>query len=200
MADKTKILIVEDDQYLLTLFRFALQTHGADFELTIAADSDSALHLARELKPDLILLDIMLPGDVDGIEICRQLRSDPAMHGTGIIMVTALDDAVTQRKAIDAGAADYWIKPINTRNLLDRVRAVLNLKRPASARSVIAEPIEPRDASYPTPRTAPRNAPRPGLEAAVNSIKTTFSGLEPDDWAEIQALAEARLAYKEAHK
>ena len=194
MADKLKLLIVEDDQYLLTLFRFALQTRGAEFEITTAGDADTALQLARDLNPDLILLDILLPGDVDGVEICRQLRSDPAMHGTGIVMVTAIDDSVTRQAAIEAGAADYWIKPINTRNLLDRVRAVLNLKRATPVRSAAPESIEPH---APVVHTA---TAQPALDAVIDSMKTTLSKLDPRDWAEIQALAEARLTYKNTHK
>lgn len=195
MTDKLKLLIVEDDQYLLTLFRFALQTRGAEFDIAIAGDADTALQLARDLKPDLILLDIMLPGDVDGIEICRQLRSDPAMHGTGIIMVTALDDPVTRQAAIEAGAADYWLKPINTRNLLDRVRAVLNVKHLTTSRASIPNPI---DLPRPVGPAAPP-AP-PGLDTALASLKSLFSQLEPSDWAELQALAEARLAHRKAAK
>jgi DNA-binding response OmpR family regulator len=194
MSDKLKLLIVEDDQYLLTLFRFALHTRGAEFEITTAGDADTALQLARDLKPDLILLDILLPGDIDGVEICRQIRSDPAMHGTGIVMVTAVDDAVTRRAAIEAGAADYWIKPINTRNLLDRVRAVLNLKRTTLARSDEPEPIEPH---APAVRTT---AGQPALDTAIDAMKATLAKLDPKDWAEIQALAEARLAYKNTRK
>ena len=195
MADKLKLLIVEDDQYLLTLFRFALQTRGAEFDIAIAGDADTALQLARDSKPDLILLDIMLPGDVDGIEICRQLRSDPAMRGTGIIMVTALDDPVTRQAAIEAGAADYWLKPINTRNLLDRVRAVLNVKHLTASRAAAPNPI---DLPRPVGPAAP--PPSPGLDAAMASFKSLFSQLEPTDWAELQALAEARLAHRKAAK
>jgi DNA-binding response OmpR family regulator len=192
MADKTKLLIVEDDEYLLPLFRFALLTRGSDFEISIAGDSDNALDLAHKLKPDLILLDILLPGDLDGIEVCRQIRSDPDMRGTGVIMVTAVDDAVTRQRAIEAGAADYWLKPINTRGLADRVRAVLSLKRVAPPRHPAPEPIEPR-----TPPTRPIHpADPPALDKAVDSIRTALAGLDPDDWAEIQALAEARLAHR----
>lgn len=200
MTDRTKILIVEDDQYLLTLFRFALQTRGSDFDIVTAADSDSALSAARDIKPDLILLDILLPGDVDGVEICRQIRSDPAMKGTGIVMVTALDDEVTRQRAIEAGAADYWIKPINTRGLVDRVRAVLSLKRSTPTRATITPEPEPRP--QPTrlvPATPPAfasAADSPALDKAISSIRTALAGLDPNDWADIQALAEARLAHK----
>lgn len=198
MTDKIRILIVEDDQYLLTLFRFALQTRTSEFEITTAADSDSALQQAREQKPDLILLDIMLPGDVDGVEICRQIRRDPAMRGTGVVMVTAVDDMQVRQAAIEAGAADYWLKPINTRGLVERVRAVLNLKRTAGARPGSADLLhEPRTTGVTLTFT---EAGKPGLDTAVNSIGRTFASLDPDDWAEIQALAEARLAFKKAAK
>ena len=200
MTDKTKLLIVEDDQYLLTLFRFALQTRGSDFDIVTAADSDSALSAAREIKPDLILLDILLPGDVDGVEICRQIRSDPAMKGTGIVMVTALDDEVTRQRAIEAGAADYWIKPIDTRGLVDRVRAVLSLKRSTPTRATITPEPEPRpQPTRSVPATPPASAPAadfPALDKAISSIRTALAGLDPNDWADIQALAEARLAHK----
>ncbi len=193
MTDKTKLLIVEDDEYLLPLFRFALMTRGSDYEISIASDSDSALALAHELKPDLILLDILLPGDIDGVEICRQIRSDPEMRGTGVIMVTAIDDALTRQRAIEAGAADYWIKPINTRGLSDRVRAVLSLKRALPPRPAPVEVIEPR---VPAARSTIPASDAPGLDKALNSIRTALAGLDPDDWAEIQALAEARLAHR----
>jgi len=200
MTDKIKLLVVEDDQYLLTLFRFALQTRGTDFEIVTAADSDSALAAAHAVKPDLILLDILLPGDVDGIEICRQIRSDPTMKGTGIVMVTALDDEVTRQRAIEAGAADYWTKPINTRGLVDRVRAVLSLKRPTPTRATITSEAEPRpQPTRSVPAATPASTPKsdsPALDKAISSIRTALAGLDPNDWADIQALAEARLAHK----
>ncbi len=200
MADKLKLLIVEDDQYLLTLFRFALQTRGAEFDITTASDADTALQVAHEFKPDLMLLDIMLPGDVDGIEICRQIRSDPTMRGTGIVMVTALDDPATRQSAIEAGAADYWLKPINTRNLLDRVRAVLNVKHIAPSRMAAAEPIDLRRPARPATGAPATSTVPANLDTVMSSLKSTFSHLEPGDWAELQALAEARLAVKQATK
>src|SRR5512147_1263180 len=165
MADKLKLLIVEDDQYLLTLFRFALQTRGAEFDISTATEADTALQLARDLKPDLILLDIMLPGDVDGVEICRKIRSDPEMRGTGVVMVTALDDPVTRQAAIEAGAADYWLKPINTRNLLDRVRSILNMKRLTTApRPTVSDTLGSRT---PTKTAVPAKVAPADLDAAM---------------------------------
>ena len=195
MTDPTRLLIVEDDQYLITLFKFALQTRGADFEIFTAGDGAAALSLARDTRPDLILLDIMLPGDVDGVEVCRQIRRDPAMRGVGVVMVTALEDPATRQAAIEAGAADYWTKPISARHLQERVRAVLNLKRPATIRSGAAGPIGPSEAAAPPAREA-----APGLESAVAAIRRTYTQLEPSDWAEIQALADARLNYRKAGK
>lgn len=188
MPDKIKILIVEDDQYLLTLLRFALTARSMDFDIVTAADGETALGLAEVVKPDLILLDILLPGQLDGIEVCRAVRSNPDMRGVGVVMVTALNDDKVRQRAIEAGAADYWTKPINMRNLPDRVRAVLNIKRMPVTRSN-PQPIS----------AAPLKAeaqPVPTLDSVVAAIKTTFAHLEPQDWAEIQALAEARAAYK----
>jgi two-component system phosphate regulon response regulator PhoB len=192
MSDKVKVLVVEDDQYLLTLFRFALTTRGTEFEIMTAYEADTALQLAREVKPDLVLLDILLPGDVDGIDVCRQIHSDPEMRGVGVVMVTACDDLPTRQAALEAGAADYWVKPISTRNLLDRVRGLLSLK-PAAQTRAAARPIH-------VPPVQIGGAPKPGLDTALDSLRRAFSDLDPEDWAEIQALAEARAAYKQRQK
>lgn len=193
MTDKVKILIVEDEQYLLTLFRFALTMRSVDFDIITAVDGETALDLAHAIKPDLILLDILLPGSLDGIDVCRAIRTDPDMRGVGIVMVTALDDPLTRQRAIEAGAADYWLKPINTRNLLDRVRAVLSIKRMPVARPAGPEPMSATSGQL-------EAKPVSRLDAAIASIRTTFADLEPQDWAEIQALVEARAAYKKTSR
>jgi len=197
--DKIRILIVEDDLELLNLFRMALSVRAAEFEIVTATSSGSAVSLARDLLPDLILLDIMLPGDIDGIEICRQLHIDPATRSVGVIMITALDDPTTRRSAVEAGAIDYWTKPISIKGLQDRVRNVLKLKHgsevnPAAgfvaATGFVAEQSK-------TTTTAPATKNRPGLDSFLATLQKTLAELEPEDWKEILALAEARLAYKQ---
>jgi DNA-binding response OmpR family regulator len=202
MSGKIRILIVEDDLELLNLFRMALSVRATDFEIVTATSSGSAVSLARDLLPDLILLDIMLPGDIDGIEICRQLHFDPATRGVGVVMVSALDDPTTHRSAIEAGAIDYWTKPISIRGLQDRVRNVLKLKhgsdiRPAAG-FVAATGFVAEQSKTTTPAPATKN--RPGLDSILAALQKTLAELEPEDWKEILVLAETRLAYKQRAK
>jgi DNA-binding response OmpR family regulator len=194
MPGKNPILIVEDDQNLLRLFRLGLAARLSEFEVLYASDGDTALKLMREVQPAVVLLDILLPGGMDGIQICRQVRSNPAMSGVSVIMVSALNDAETRRAAIDAGATDFWAKPISPRELPDRVRAVLRRistsASPPSPGELDAEPV-----SDSAPATI-GPAAQPGLESAVESLRGILSHLDPEDWKEIQALAEARLEYR----
>jgi DNA-binding response OmpR family regulator len=196
MSGKIRILIVEDDLELLNLFRMALSVRATDFEIVTATSSGSAVSLARDLLPDLILLDIMLPGDIDGIEICRQLHFDPATRGVGVVMVSALDDPTTHRSAIEAGAIDYWAKPISIRGLQDRVRNVLKLKHGSEVNPATGFVTERAK----TTTTAPATKNRPGLDNILAALQKTLAELEPEDWKEILALAEARLAYRQRAK
>ena len=110
-----KILVIEDDCDMLALLSVLL--HQADFEVLQANSSIEGLKLAQQAKPDLVLLDIVLP-DLDGWETCRRLREIADMP---IVFVTALADAETQSKGRDVGD-DYIIKPVDPRELIKRVR------------------------------------------------------------------------------
>jgi DNA-binding response OmpR family regulator len=188
ISRKIQILLVEDDEELLGLFQLGLAIKGIEFEVRSATDGHRALELARENHPDLILLDIRLPGDIDGIEVCRRVRSDPDMRGVGVVMLSALSDTRTRQAAIEAGAADYWVKPVRPRDLSEKVRAILNLKRPQ-------EMPAPNLATAPT-----HSATRPGLDSVIESIRATLTDLDPEDWSEIQALAETRRELKRRGK
>jgi len=118
----TRILVVEDDPIIRQTVDYALRRAG--FETTTAADGDAALVAAREHGPDLVLLDLMLPGR-DGYEVAEQLRSGD--KEVAIIMVTALDQDRDKVRGLDAGADDYITKPFSMDELLARVRA--NLRR-----------------------------------------------------------------------
>jgi DNA-binding response OmpR family regulator len=156
---------------------------STEFEVFAATDGVSALDLARQIRPDLILLDIMLPAGLDGIHLCRQFRADPDLYGTGVVMVTALAEPKTRQAALDAGAADYWIKPVRPRELVDKIRAVLH--------------IDPAPERPPTSLNAhATQAAAPGLDAVIDSIRSTLSELSPGDWREIETLAQARLEAK----
>ncbi|MDD5082388.1 MAG: response regulator transcription factor [Dehalococcoidales bacterium] len=118
MADK-KILVVDDDSKTVELVRLYLNRDG--YRVITANDGVTALRLAREEHPDLIVLDLMLPG-IDGLEICRTLRDE---SGVPIIMLTARTTEQDKLVGLDLGADDYVTKPFSPRELASRVRAVL---------------------------------------------------------------------------
>jgi adenylate cyclase len=97
------------------------------YEVVVARDGEEALAAAREKQPDLILLDIMMP-KIDGIEVCRRLKSDPAFPFTPIIMVTALTDSKDLVRGFEAGGDDYLTKPVDRQALSARVKSMLRIK------------------------------------------------------------------------
>jgi two-component system phosphate regulon response regulator PhoB len=119
---KPIILVVEDEAPLLTLLRYNLEKQG--FRVEEAADGQEALLRVAETKPDLILLDWMLP-TLSGIEVCRQIRRRPATRDLPIIMVTARTEDQDAVRALDTGADDYISKPFAMDALLARIRALL---------------------------------------------------------------------------
>jgi DNA-binding response OmpR family regulator len=117
-----RILIADDSQPNAELLEAHLD--GSGFDTRIAANGEDTLAAARDWKPDVILLDVMMP-KLSGFEVCRQLRADPATKGVGILMVTALDQPTDVEQAVAAGTDDFITKPINKTELLLRVRAML---------------------------------------------------------------------------
>lgn len=115
----TKILIVDDDTQITVLLGKLLTMEG--FETTAVNDSSKAHETATLIKPDLILLDLMMP-DPDGFKVCRLLRADPHFMFTPIIIVTALDDNDSRIVAFGAGANDFITKPFHSRELVERIR------------------------------------------------------------------------------
>jgi DNA-binding response OmpR family regulator len=118
-----KILIVEDEPTLLDTLAYNLGRQG--YEVSTAADGLVALDVARDKQPDLIVLDVMLPG-LDGFEVCRILRQDMSVP---ILMLTARDDEVDKVVGLEVGADDYLTKPFSMRELLARVKALLRRVR-----------------------------------------------------------------------
>jgi len=121
-AARPTILVVEDEVALLTLLRYNLEKQG--FRVDEAVDGQEALARVAEAKPDVVLLDWMLPS-LSGIEVCRQLRRRPATRDLPIIMVTARVEDQDAVRALDIGADDYVTKPFAMDSLLARIRAVL---------------------------------------------------------------------------
>ena len=119
---KPVILVVEDEAPLLTLLRYNLEKQG--FRVEEATDGQEALLRVSESKPDLVLLDWMLPS-LSGIEVCRQIRRRPATRDLPVIMVTARTEDQDAVRALDIGADDYITKPFAVEALLARIRALL---------------------------------------------------------------------------
>lgn len=117
-----RILIADDNPSNADLLDAHLD--GAEFETKLVYNGEDALAVAREWKPDLILLDVMMP-KLSGFEVCSRLRADPATHDMAILMITALDQSSDVDKAVEAGTDDFITKPINKTELLLRVRAML---------------------------------------------------------------------------
>lgn len=119
----TKVLVVDDETNLLNLVKGYLEREG--FEVVTAGDGATALEIARQERPDLVILDIMLP-EVDGVEVCRQLRGWSDAY---VIMLTARAEEVDKIVGLAIGADDYLTKPFSPRELVARVRAMLRRPR-----------------------------------------------------------------------
>ena len=117
-----KILVVDDEKDIISLLKFNLQAEG--YKTVSAMDGDQALVLTEEEKPDLVLLDIMLP-DKDGWEVLRELRQNPKTENIPVIFLTAKDSEFDEVLGLELGADDYIIKPISMRKLLARIKKVL---------------------------------------------------------------------------
>src|SRR5512138_3230595 len=120
------ILIVDDDPTARETLVSMLE--GENYDLQLAKDGIRALQMLEQLQPDLILLDVMMPG-MDGYEVCRRIRSTPQLAEVPIILLTALDDRPSLVKGIESGADDFVSKPADRRELIARVRTVTRLNR-----------------------------------------------------------------------
>jgi phosphate regulon transcriptional regulator PhoB len=124
---KSTILVVEDDPDILQLIAYNLEAVG--FEVLTAEDGYEALSLARNRLPQLIILDLMLPG-LDGFEVCRELKRTAGTRSLPILMLTARGEEVDRIVGLELGADDYVVKPFSPRELILRVRAILRRLTP----------------------------------------------------------------------
>ena len=121
MQRGNKILIADDEPDILEIISFNLQANG--YEVTTAKNGDEAFEKAKKLLPDLIILDIMMPGK-NGIEVCNLLRMIPSFKETLIVFLTALSDETTEIKGLETGADDYLTKPISPKVLISKINAL----------------------------------------------------------------------------
>jgi two-component system, OmpR family, alkaline phosphatase synthesis response regulator PhoP len=119
---KSTILIVDDERDILDLIEYNLKKEG--FVVVTAEDGEEGIMRARQVKPDLVLLDIMMP-KMDGLEVVDMMRQDSALKDIPVIFLTARSDEKTEVKGLDRGADDFLTKPISTTKLVSRIKAVL---------------------------------------------------------------------------
>ena len=124
----SRVLIVEDEPDIRELVVHHLKREG--YQVSAAASGEEALRQVQAVPPDLVLLDLMMPA-MDGLEVCRRLRQDPATASLPIVMLTAKGDEVDRVLGLEIGADDYVVKPFSPKELLARVRAVVRRSRPA---------------------------------------------------------------------
>jgi two-component system, OmpR family, response regulator MtrA len=150
-----RILVVDDDTALAEMIGIVLRAE--DFEPEFCADGDRALERFREVAPDLVLLDLMLPG-MDGIEVCRRIRAE---SGVPVIMLTAKSDTADVVRGLESGADDYVVKPFNPKELVARVRTRLRPSLPATGDVVAIGDLEIDVAGHEVRRAGERIALTP---------------------------------------
>ena len=126
-AVAARILVIDDEPDLLELVRFNLAEAG--YRVETAETGEGGLALARECRPDLMVLDLMLP-DVPGTEVCRRVRADPDLGGLPVLMLTAKSEEIDRIVGLELGADDYLTKPFSPRELSLRVAAILRRSSP----------------------------------------------------------------------
>lgn len=136
-----KILVVDDEEYILELITYNLVSAG--FKVINASNGIDAIKLAKEERPKLMILDLMIPGK-DGYDVCKEIRGDSDIKNTSIIMLTAKSEEFDKVLGLELGADDYITKPFSVRELLARVKAVL---RRASSKEEINEILNVGDLS-----------------------------------------------------
>ena len=189
------VLIVEDESALSTLLRYNLEREG--YRVFEAKDGEEALLLADEAKPDLVLLDWMLP-QLSGIEVCRRLRGHGHMRNVPIVMLTARGEEPDRIRGLDTGADDYIVKPFRPRELRARIEAMMRRPRSlaASHPSVAQRPVTPAVPSSPSvpsplltgPIQVGASPSTPWLEDDVDGVPLEHRGLRLEPGARVVEL------------
>jgi two-component system phosphate regulon response regulator PhoB len=124
---KGTILVIDDEKDLIELVRYNLEKEG--FDVIAATDGQSGLEVVKKHRPDLVMLDLMMPG-LDGLQVCQRLRADPRMGRVPVIMLTAKATEADRVVGLELGADDYITKPFSPREVVARVKAVLRRTSP----------------------------------------------------------------------
>jgi two-component system alkaline phosphatase synthesis response regulator PhoP len=136
------ILIVDDEEDIREILQYNLDKEG--FKTQVASNGVQALEIAKSMKPDLILLDVMMP-EMDGMEVCESLRNTPGFENTLICFLTARNEDYSQVAGLDAGADDYISKPIKTRLLISRINALFRRNRIETSEKSISDLVINRE-------------------------------------------------------
>jgi DNA-binding response OmpR family regulator len=170
MNTPARILVADDNETNRDILATRLEANG--YEVLHAADGEEALAVTRDKRPDLILLDIMMP-KLDGIEVCKRVKADATLPFTPIVLVTAKADSGDVVEGLDAGADEYLTKPVDQKALVARVKALLRIK-------------ERHDAAAPKAEAAPAN----GADLFISysqkdlaAIKSLATILQQDGWS-----------------
>ena len=159
-----KILVVEDEPDILEMVRYNLDQAGLDVET--AEDAERALQSVQEILPDLIILDLMLPG-IDGLDMCRQLKQDARTRHIPILMLTARKEEVDRIVGLELGADDYVVKPFSPRELVLRAQAILRRSQD-SGQSIIDAWLH----------TGPISIDKAAHQALLNGVPLELTGTE----------------------
>ena len=124
--ESKRVLVVDDEESMLKIVRYALEEAG--FRVETAPDAEEAGRLVRSFRPDLVVLDVMLPG-MNGFEVCQRIRGEPRWRGTRILMLTAKGRDTEVQKGLALGADAYVTKPFSTKDLVVQIRMLLGAPR-----------------------------------------------------------------------
>ena len=118
-----RVLIVEDQADIRKLIRMTLEFEP--YEIFEAPDGVTGLRMAAELQPSMLLLDVMMPGELDGLQVCRLVRADPQLSGTRVLLLSARGQARDREAGVQAGADDYLIKPFSPLQLVETIERLM---------------------------------------------------------------------------